>query len=256
MQFIREKADSWVTIIGRTMRFWGVVLGLIFLGKLAAEGRAPPIFVSLGAQCEIAISLRTAKLRQAALPFDWIQTVDTKRVAQILDEDFEHFLKDEDFIEHPTNPFVLENKHYEIAMRHEWPFPSLEIPDQEDTSLYGCMLASVQEKYPRRIARFRQLKDYPGKVVFFRTPHDFQVDPNPFWGEERHASITSEEARCLKEALDHYFPGLDFTLVIINFSEVQGAPIDSIDNVFEYKIRKSHKQQDWKLLLQTLNLSH
>ncbi|MBI2743534.1 MAG: hypothetical protein HYX48_06425 [Chlamydiales bacterium] len=220
----------------------------LLIGALNAE--SPPLFVSLGSHCEVAVKLRENGLRLKAYPFDWITTFDAKGFIQLLDEDFQHFVSEEQIIQHPYRPDYLENTCYQVEFRHEWPFL-----DHESSILrFVQQLSYIQNKYERRIDRFRQLASYPGKVFFIRTAFDFENDPHSYWAQERHARITKEEAEALKEALQRYFPSLDFTLVIINYTEEYARDITGVDRVIECKIRKSDKHGDYRRLFEALNL--
>lgn len=64
--------------------------------------------------------------------------------------------------------------------------------------------------------------------------------------------IDSKQARALKDALDRYFPKLDFTLIVLNYLEDFPIPIEESDNIIEFKIRKAHRHEDYKAVFSIL----
>lgn len=216
--------------------------------NLNADGWDPDLnlernitLVSLGSHCEIAVHLNANNLRKAAFPFDWLLTCNHDRFLSLLENDFAFFLDEQYLIHHPSHQYVLENCYYEIEFRHDWPFSDLECNEAR----YRQQLQEMHAKYHRRIHRFRQLRDYPGKVFFIRAAYDLQNDPNLYWGTKDIERITAEEAQQLKDTLDGYFPELNFTLVIINYLENNVPDIKEIDNVLEFKISKFNKHRDY-----------
>jgi hypothetical protein len=53
-------------------------------------------------------------------------------------------------------------------------------------------------------------------------------------------------------ALDQYFPELDFLLILVNYQEENVSRIKELDGVLEFKIRKTHKHEDYRFLFSTL----
>lgn len=197
-----------------------------FLGQHAAadEGKAfSPVFVSLGSSCEVAHQFRSCGVRSRAYPFDWLLTLDPDGLVSLLRSDFESFL-DKNHILLDGGSFF--DTYYNMEFRHD---------------LYGAdssfeeYLPTIQEKYERRIARFRKLGTYAGKVYFFRSAYPPHYPPLTTSHPECFA-ITSAQAKKLKDALSQLFPAMDFTLVIINYSEVPSENICGIDKVIEFKI--------------------
>jgi hypothetical protein len=234
-------------------------IGIISNCNLSADGWDPDLsleqnvtLVSLGSHCEIAIHLNANNLRKAAFPFDWLLTCDYERFLLLLENDFAFFLDKQYLIHHPSHHHVLENCHYEIEFRHDWPFPDLECNETR----YSQQLQEMSAKYNRRINRFRQLRDYPGKVFFIRTAYDLQNDPNLYWGTNNMEQITADEAQKLKNVLDCYFPELNFALVIINYLEENTPDIIGIDDIIEFKISKFHKHRDYTNAFYTLMNLH
>ncbi len=225
-----------------------IILPLLFVFRLCAE----PLFVSLGSHCEPAVHIKENDLRRAAFPFDWLLTLDHDHFCKILDEDFAELLNENYFIQHPIHPLVLENTYYEVEFRHDW--PSIEINDPQQQ--YQQQMEEVQTKYRRRIERFRQLDYYQDHVFFLRAAYDFNNDPQVYWGQRSQAQIGKEQAIEIKKHLDQFFPHLDFTLVILNYSDENVPKISGIDRVIEFKIRKDQKQEDYKRVFQILQNLH
>lgn len=191
------------------------------------------LHVSLGSHCEMASILRENKLRAGATPFDWLLTMNHKGLCAVLEEDFAHFLEPDSLFFLPNH--VIENSRYKIEFRHDhMPFPE------------------VQQQYERRIRRFREIRNHAGKVIFFRIANDFVLDPNPYWKEEGVDKITADQAVELRDALKRFFPTLDFMLVIVNYTELNVEPIEGIEQVLEFKIRKSDKVSDYANMLTQL----
>lgn len=159
----------------------------------------------------------------------------------LLDNDFQFFIDGYYFIQHPMHKHFVENFYYEIEFRHDWTFPDLM------TNPARCreQIENMQTKYQRRIERFRQLRDYKNKVFFIRCAFEYLNEPDPYWRREGIEIITTKQAKEIKEALDRYFPNLNFTLVIVNYREENAPQISGIEGVLEFKMRKSDKQVDY-----------
>lgn len=196
--------------------------------------------MGLGTNCEPAQLLRANDLRNSSFPFDWIVTIDTDGMVALLDDDFQYFL-DRRFLFQlsPYKHSFTVNSYYQLEFRHDGVILESEASWQ-----------SVYAKYERRINRFRQIRDFPGKVFFIRMAHDYK-DGGTWWQNEM-VGITALEARKLKEALDRYFPALDFTLVILN-SEEEVWP--SMEGIVEFKIDRTHVPSDFAAILIALRIS-
>lgn len=206
---------------------------------------AKEIYISLGSHCEVAAELVTNNLREEAYPFDWLVTLNNDLFTQLILEDFEHFLDDQFLFQNPEFPTIIENSYYQIEMRHDWPFPEL----WTDCTRYALQLCEMNIKYHRRIERFRSLRDYPGKVFFIRSAYDPLLSPTFFLKQEEPNLISQFDAQKLKNALDQYFPKLNFTLIIINYKEDLVPVIEGINGVVEFKISKKTNHKDYQELL-------
>lgn len=140
---------------------WDIENETVSLNSLGKK----PLFVSLGSHCEIALALKRNMIRSAAFPFDWCLTLNNDLLIDILENDFQYFLDDE-YLFYDDNWTINVNKHnrllntkYQIEFLHEGEW-------NEDR--FDEMVKSFKAKYLRRITRFRSLKDYKGKVFFFR----------------------------------------------------------------------------------------
>ncbi len=223
-----------------------IVFFLLLTSRIftSEQNTFPPIFVSLGANCDVASKLQDNALRSAAFPFDWLLTTNHDRLPILLDDDFAFFLDKSVIYRHPENPMILENAYYEIEFRHD--------PSENPEANLDEHLKEVALKYERRIARFRRLGEYPGKVFFIRAADNTEVHSH-YWSRPGQNIITSEQAEKLRGALDRYFPKLDFQLIIFNFKEETTLKIENIKGVTEFKIRKSHRELDYAPCLRRLS---
>jgi len=226
-----------------------------WLGSLLAnpvdfnfEGTLPldteKLFVSLGSGCDTGLTLRDCGLRQAAFPFDWLICGNHERFIMLLDDDFHYFTDERFFVplddpkvsDHPNS---LMNTYYDLIFYHEGSIPY----DWSDHEKYQEQLARIKAKYERRISRFRQIRSFPGKVFFIR---NFQ---------SVHAAQTSrheEMAIELRDALRRYFPGVNLTLVIVTFTDVNAPSIGPIDGVLEFKMDRPPWRQEYAKMYEVL----
>ena len=183
----------------------------------------PYIFVSLGCNCWQADALRWHSLRNAAFPFDWLFTLDADGLIKCLDEKFKYFSEESCFLRYGNTH--LENTYYNFKFIHEWPYPDA----RDSKERYEGQLEFIKKKYAKRIARFDSLRFFKGKVFFMRF---FQIDQNykDKWG------WNTQNAQNLNNALKRFFPELDFTLVIVSYTDKNVSEIGIIDGVKEYKI--------------------
>jgi len=165
-----------------------------------------PVFVSLGWDCEPALSLRNLELRTEAYPFDWNNTPQFSQICNMIKNKFKDFLNPL-FLKH--NGASIKHTQYEIEFRHD--FPSLTphgttgIVDF-DSSLqpyYGGFIVDnfldflpiIAEKYTRRINRFLELLSSTKKIVFIRT------------------HLTPEDAKQFVTLMETYYPNLNYQLI-------------------------------------------
>lgn len=211
---------------------------LLLCGKGAFAG-PKPLFVSLGAWCHTATALKQMGLRDAAYPFDWLASPSHDSLIELLNDDFQFFTDEEHFTqttgyEHSFN--TLKHTRYNLLFHHDTPARY----EKDDLESYQNHLATIKARYQRRIQRFRELRNYTGKVFFIR---------NPTWKEGADGQRNADYAKELKEALDRYFPSLDFTLVIVNSTYESVSEIEGIEGVAHYKI------DDVAALIRALNTS-
>lgn len=220
-----------------------------------------PLFISLGSHCGVAGGFGI--YRKTAFPFDWLLTTNHERFLAILEEDFQFFLDDRYFIRNSNFPTFVEHVHYAIQFRHEWLFPDNNL----STERYEQQIGMMKSKYTRRIERFRRIRNYQGKVFFFRAPYNRYyglgqvytpalgvVNSNSFLDEETQVKISFEQALALKRTLDQYFINTNFNLIIINYIEESTPSIEGIEGVYEFKIR-AHPQyhiEDYERIFQVI----
>ena len=163
------------------------------------------LFVSLGSMCEPAHMLRFCEMRKAAFPFDWIVSFDGESIIEMLENDFQDFLNQNFF---KTYGAALLHTNYHLEFLHEGDWGG---------NQYLLNMEKLKTKYERRIERFRQLKNYSGKVIFLRASYLYSMnDPHRFYKYEANIEITEEYSLRLYGAIKEYFPDLDFSLIIIN----------------------------------------
>jgi hypothetical protein len=163
------------------------------------------IFVSLGSTCEISHILKNNQLRKQAFPFDWITTIDSEKFIKLIQEDFKYFLDRKYLISTGKDPFPLLNTYYNIEFLHDGVF---------NNELFDINMQKFQEKYMRRINRFRDLS---GKVVFLRHSYKYSMtDPHRVYKCEDNLNISDDFAIKLYNVIANYFNKLDFTLICVN----------------------------------------
>jgi hypothetical protein len=188
-------------------------------GLAAKDLTQTSLFVSLGSVCTPANFTRLCGIRTASFPFDWIVSMDGEKFIEILEDDFLHFfnmeylIRDNDFLQNvynaPVNGNVLLNTYYHLEFLHE--------EGNWRTQFFSTM-QTFGTRYKRRIARFRNLRTFPGKVFFMRSAYPTD-DPHRFFRFKENNEISEEYSFRLYNALKRYFPNLDFTLIIMNFHE-------------------------------------
>lgn len=209
----------------------------------------PPLFVSLGSHCEVVSHLRSNGLRKAGMPFDWLLSSHHAGFIAALRDDFLYFTDERFLLRGLKSPTILENVLYKIEFRHDWPCGD----NWVDLARSEEQLQVFKSKYARRIERFKNLDSYEGKVFFIRAAFDFDLDSFYFWSEPGIEKITSVQAKEIGIALKHYFPKLNFTLVIVNYAEEKSDPIDHLEGICEFKVRKSNKPEDYLALFNLLS---
>lgn len=221
------------------------IVGLfVFMMTSVFAENVETLYVSLGSNCQAAVSIQENKLRKEAYPFDWLLTFNEERLIALLEDDFSFFLDERYLFRDPNLLSAVENSYYEMEFRYDFSIES----DVE----FKESLKEVQAKYDRRIQRFRALNDHSGKVFFIRVAYDLSNGGPCYWWQEKYASISKENAEILKETLGRFFPSLDFTLVIVNYTEENVPKIEGIEGIIEFKIRKSHRVIDYMKMLRSL----
>ncbi len=177
------------------------------------------LFASLGSACTPATLTKLCGIRTASFPFDWIVSMDGEKFIEMLEDDFlhffnmEHLVRDDNFRQNiyntPAHGNVLLNTYYHLEFLHEvgsW------------KTQFFSTFQTFRNRYERRIARFRNLKNFPGKVFFMRSSYPTS-DPHRFFRFKENNEINEENAVRFYMTLKKYFPDLDFTLIIINYHE-------------------------------------
>lgn len=177
-----------------------------------------PLFVSLGSICTPAHLLRYCGLRKAAFPFDWVVSMDGEKLLEMLSADFCEFFNAAHLWVYPHDPRPLFHAYYHLEFLHEGDWKK---------ENYTANLQKFTSKYHRRIERFRRLREYKGKVFFLRAanPHSLD-DPHRYYRYRENIEITDEYTVRLYAVLKNYFPELNFTLLVLNYSNKGVVEID------------------------------
>ncbi|GEM_PF-3671116 len=192
-----------------------------------------PLLVSLGSHCEPALRMREQGLREQAFPFDWLITPH-EGLLLALEEDFAHFPDPSAFFTDPAYPQRLEHRRYRLEFRHHWPFPD----DYLDEERLKCWIEEILAIQEKRIARFRKLKEANEPLIFVRSAQDSAYGGTNYWWTEADDSITEAQAEEIYSALARYFPGLDFSLAIINHI-APDPPLQSSDRIRYFYVSKA-----------------
>jgi hypothetical protein len=205
------------------------------------------LFVSLGSSCTVALQLRLHGLRKQAFPFDWLLTADGDRLAELIGNNFKDFLNEKYLIKHPRVKNFLVHSYYHVEFRHDWSHGFWK-PDQ-----YSEALEQLKSKYSRRIERFKALNDFPGKVFFVRIDTPNALGRKSYWQSEKALKIDHASALTLKHALQHRFPNLNFTLVIINHNGDE-EEMEIVDDIFFFNLSKfaGSERDNFNKIFQTL----
>ena len=164
-----------------------------------------PLFVSLGSTCGPATAMRSAGVRKAAFPLDWMFSFDGDKIIEMLDTDFAYFTNPRHL-----KPFVnglILNTQYRLEFAHDG------IWTKEN---FNQNFQGFQKKYQRRIERFRKLRQYHGKIYFVRCAWYLSTHRNYAFSSPGNLEISEEYAKRLYAALQRYFPQVDIYLVIRN----------------------------------------
>jgi len=149
-----------------------------------------------------------------------------------LDEDFGYFIDEGHLFQNPSALWMIENRTYHIEFRHDWSFPDFTItPERCKTQL-----EEMKSKYTRRIERFRQLRNFRGKVVFIRVAQDVTYGGPTYWWHEGEERVTAEQAIEIRDAISRFFPELDFTLAIVNFRYQIDRPEENCERIRFFQI--------------------
>ncbi len=204
-----------------SLRLWAVVLFLAADLRAAASQERLILgehlqFISLGGYCGPAQYLNEIGFRTAAFPLDWVFTWDIDGLVQCLEEDFLFFTDESCF------QGTQINHRYHMRFFHDLP----ENPCSEQ-------FPHLKAKYDRRIERFRSLRDFKGKVFFIRTWWARLAE----WNKGDFSQNTTWSQK-LKKALDHYFPTLDFVLIIYGYEDLNIPKMEEIEGVVEIRIQR------------------
>lgn len=208
------------------MRHFCLILFLItslFLRANVGEEQTAKI-ISLGGTCHTAIALRDIGFRKESFPLDWVISTDHINFIKILNEDFYSFTDEKSFTQVDGVP-ARRNLYYALDFPHDFD----QLMDK------ATEWVSFKEKYERRIERFRALRSYKGKVFFVRV-----IWTQPTENADGQFSENTKRAEDLRNALDQYFPELDYTLIIWSHSDLDIPILGPLERVIELRLPKAH----------------
>lgn len=206
-----------------------------------------PLVVSLGGDCQVALNLRTNGVRGLAYPFDWINSPEFESIIAIIEDDFKYWLEPS-FLEHSGNKIL--NRYYNIKFAHDFP-TSADLSNLSAEGFEGvCRIVDdfynylplAEEKYNRRIKRFRELLESSSPIIFIR------------------AYATPNSASQFVDLIKSKYPNLKFLLVILNDSDEYNFDwkIENVKFIYCKKDRHSSKkwwdEKVWKKVLLKLGL--
>lgn len=185
------------------MFFLKKVIFILLCSSMQLFGQDRPIAISLGTVCPVAFVLREKNIRTVAYPFDWV-VVPFYGLYRTLEHDFDNFILKKNLIVQigPNFDGVVDTDTYFVFF-HDFPILN-DVSEQEDTVKTGKIIENfldfyddINNKYQRRISRFREALSSSEKVILIRY------------------LATKEEAILLRDLIRSKYPLLDFTLVII-----------------------------------------
>lgn len=182
-------------------------------------------FISLGGTCHTAIALNEINLRVESHPFDWIISTNHDIFLKVLKNEFQYFTDPEYFEKKEGVPYAF-NLYYGLHFPHDFSSNGVSVEEiQKQWDIF-------KSKYDRRIERFIKLRNYGGKVFFFRTIFSNMHENQEF-------KENTKRAKELRLALEKFFPSLDFTLVILSYNDLDIPIINNVNGVVEFRIGRS-----------------
>ena len=159
-------------------------------------------FVSLGANCFVSEDLKKLGLRDCSYPFDWLFADDFSGVISAIENNFSDFLSYDVLLQHNDNRNRYYNSIYKFSFFHDFnKFQSLK-----------SQLSSVQEKYARRIKRFKN--DICEPTLFFR----YVISKNDI-------SYLTDNYQKIDSFIKSFCP-LNNIIYISHYKELSDLPID------------------------------
>ncbi|MGB8468330.1 MAG: DUF1796 family putative cysteine peptidase [Candidatus Babeliales bacterium] len=192
------------------------LLFLFYISTISPALHTQNIAISLGGCCTNALMLREYNVRQAAYPFDWIISP-FDSLYQAIADDFKYFL-DVAYLHVASNNCMVID-YYGLYYVHD--FPTIDSPaaikEHKAVSMrpitplrndWEKYLPQIQEKYQRRIERFRTALRSKDHVFLFRS------------------DISKEQAIRLRDLLETMYPAAQFTLIVLDMSRKKAAQRD------------------------------
>ncbi len=201
------------------------------------------IMINLGENCSARGALEAVDIKQESYPFDSC-IVPFHALIKCLEEDFQDYTNPEYFIPYIDNQSPI-NK-YGVVLAHSFPLVSVGKKENGEDVLvmdpkWRDVLSIVEEKYERRITRFRQACTSSKKVCFFR-----------------YLDIDYAKADQLSNLLHKCYPNLDFLLVCVqNISSDRERQRDwnlpRVKNLY-FNTSAVSPHEEWTRIFQDANL--
>ncbi len=208
------------------------------------------IYIPLGSICSVAFNLQNLKLRDFALPFDWVKIEKLDYISDVLENNFKDFLNVRQISESQKFPIFYDNynditpnsnntsqlskimiNQYKIKFYHDFCEHSNQQSNKE-----------IKEKYNRRIERLYDLLNGKYEIYFIRD-------------EIKYKNIDNQEINRFINVLLKINSNLNYKIIIIlhnpknkqlQFSEINNVKIINDTNPFGSWKRENF---DWNSLL-------
>ncbi|MBI5274765.1 MAG: hypothetical protein HY860_06925 [Chlamydiales bacterium] len=204
------------------------------------------IIITLGENCVVTGSMELLKIKQESYPFEW-NICSFSSVYECIKDDFKDFTNPDYFTPYIDNRSPVNR--YGICLAHNFPIVLVGI-NKEGIEVYKLdpnwrhYLPAVQEKYQRRIDRFRHACLSDKKVFFIRYP-----------------GVSKVEATQFSKLISSLYPDLDFTFLSVNINPIPPREKEqwNIPHVKLYYITPSTSEKEctqWKEIMTNVGVLH
>lgn len=202
------------------------------------------IIINLGENCSARAVLEGVQIKQESYPFDSC-IIPFQGLIKCLEEDFQDYTNPDYFTPYIDKQSPV-NK-YGIVLSHSFPLTVIGKKENGDDLLildpnWREVLPTVQEKYKRRITRFRDACRSNKKVCFFR-----------------YLDISPNGAKQLSQLIKTIYPNLEFVLVCVENTTSSSTRKslkrrDSGIRYYYYNVDEKDALEEWKKIFQDAGL--